>query len=320
MDILEIRKKIRKSPVPKVNKLSPASKIKTNINFNNSNNVFKEKKYGEYNTKTENIFNGHLNNINLEEKKKKLNIGSKKTSPKSWRSGNNNEVNKKNNFLNKNIGEILVDNNNLKVKISKKAINSCLNDYKPNLSDYSDGSYNKIQLTNYNKNKSFIYNRKRNCSFSNNNPNKEKDATNKNYHIKLHKTIQSGERNRNINKQNDSKLNGLNSFSLLTNFNNNRTKDGINKNIINNNYNKQNTISNNNISSKFNNNKAKIFNKHSKKLTVIQNFSQYKKKSTISNTNIEFNDYIINDENYNGENKVYVKQIKESNYINNKFF
>ena len=321
IDILEIRKKIRKSPVPKVNKLSPASKIKTNMNFNNSNNVFKEKKYGEYNTKTENIFNGHLNNINLEEKKKKLNIGSKKTSPKSWRSGNNNEVNKKNNFLNKNIGEILVDNNNLKVKISKKAINSCLNDYKPNLSDYSDGSYNKIQLTNYNKNKSFIYNRKRNCSFSNNISNKEKDATNKNYHIKLHKTIQSGERNRNINKQNDSKLNSLNSFSLLTNFNNNRTKDGINKNFINsNNYNKQNTINNNNIASKFNNNKAKIFNKHSKKLTVIQNFSQYKKKSTILNTNIEFNDYIVNDENYNGENKIHAKQIKESNYINNKFF
>jgi hypothetical protein len=282
--------------------------------------VFKEKKYGEYHTKTENIFNSHLNNINLEDKKKKLNIGSKKTSPKSWRSGNNNEVSKKNNFINKNIGEILVDNNNLKVKISKKAINSCLNDYKPNLSDYSDGSYNKIQLTNYNKNKSFIYNRKRNCSFSNNNSNKEKDSSNKNYHIKLHKTIQSGERNRNLNKQSDSKLNSLNSFSLLTNFNNNRTKDGINKNSINNNYSKQNTISNNNIVSKFNNNKAKIFNKHSKKLTVIQNFSQYKKKSTILNTNIEFNDYIVNDENYNGENKIHAKQIKESNYINNKFF
>ena len=41
IDILEIRKKIRKSPVPKINKLSPPSKTKSNAN---SNNV-KEKKY-----------------------------------------------------------------------------------------------------------------------------------------------------------------------------------------------------------------------------------------------------------------------------------
>lgn len=45
--------------------------------------MYLKKKYGEYNTKTENIFNGHLNNINLEEKKKKLNIGSKKLHPKA---------------------------------------------------------------------------------------------------------------------------------------------------------------------------------------------------------------------------------------------
>ena len=57
------------------------------------------------------------------------------------------------------------------------------------------------------------------------------------------------------------------------------------------------------ILSKFKVNKKNEINKQSKKLTIIQNFSRYKKKSTLLNkNNSEINDYLINDENNNREN------------------
>ena len=59
--------------------------------------------------------------------------------------------------------------------------------------------------------------------------------------------------------------------------------------------------------------------KHNKKLTIIQNFSRYKKKSTILNLNSELNEYFVNDENYNRENKNKDKYYKDSNSINKYF-
>jgi hypothetical protein len=282
--------------VPKVNKLSPPSKIK---NFNNSNssnndsNSFKDKKYGESNKKADNIFMNHINKINLEENKKKINLAIKRTSPASFRNNNssvnNNKIsNKKNNLINKNIGDLIVENNNIKLKISKKAINNCLNDFKTNISDYSDNSLNNNKNTK-NKNKSFIYNRKRNCSFGyniiyNSSNNQSKDSNKKSLN-KTIQSVQSLERDKIIYKQNNS----------------------YNKNNANNYC--------NSVISKCNDNKKNALNNQNKKLTIIQNFSRYKKKSTIINLNSETNEYFVNDENYNGENKNKDKQIKDSNYI-----
>ena len=175
----------------------------------------------------------------------------------------------------------------MKLKISKIAINNCLNDYKNNMNMHSDNSNKKSKT----KNKSFIYNRKRNCSYGNNNiynssNNKSKDSNNKdssnNYHTSLNKTIQniqsiqSAERNKIINKQKNKIVN------THTNSINN-----IN-------------INNSNIMLSKLNEKNKGINDHPKKLkpTIIQNFSRYKKKSILNmnNMNYGYNEYFNNDQ------------------------
>ena len=297
LNILEIRKKIRKSPVPKTNKLSPPSKTKmyTNSNSNGHNNakytIYNNKKFEE---KSYNIFMNHIHDLNIESNKKKINLAIKKTSPGSLKNihsnNNSNLVNR--NYINKNIGNLLFENNNIKLKISKKAINNCLNEFKPHINDYSEISFNTNKSNNTNnKHKLFIKNRKRNCSFGyssicNSSNNQSKDS-NKNYRIKTIQNSQSGERNKISNNQNNSKISPFNCSNLNKN---NITKQSNNKN-------------NNLILSKFKVNKKNEINKQSKKLTIIQNFSRYKKKSTLLNkNNSEINDYLINDENNNREN------------------
>ena len=194
-----------------------------------------------------------------------------------------------------NINININNNNNTKLKISKKTINNCLNGLRPNLSDYySHNSLNSNSISdkfqdNRNKNKSFIYNRKRNCSIGNNNISNIYNSSNNaskefSKNLSLNKTIQnlqSCERSKNVNKQISTKLNKPN---YNTNINENK-RNNLNK-------------------------------KNNKKLTVIQNFSRYKKKSTIINLYSETSEYFVNDENYNGENINKDRQIKDSNYIN----
>ena len=309
INFLEIKKKIRKSPVPKVNKLSPVSKTNIFSKSNNENKIInKTKKIEEFNSKTENIFK---NRIIFEENKKKINLAIKRTSPGSIKFTNNKNLNNSSNnkkikFLNKNLGD-LVENSNIKLKISKKTINNCLNDFKSHINDYyTENNFlpnDKIDNKNNNKNLSFLYNRKRNYSFGYNNINNSSNCqskdSNKNNHISLNKTIQSDERKKIINKKNKSKLNSfsyINCINLIKN-NNNSNDSNTNKNNININSN----INNNKINiTKLYDNQNHMINKKTKKLTIIQNFSKYKKKSLIMT---ELNDY-VNDENNSEENNI----------------
>ena len=251
-----------------------------------------------------------MNRINYEKNKKKINLAIKKTSPGSFKFTNktlnnsNSSVNKKIKYINKNIGD-LVENSNVKLKISKKTINNCLNDFKPNLIDNNTDSFsnnNKMEK-NHSKNKSFIYSRKRNCSFGYNTTNnnssyfQSKDS-HRNNHISLNKTtqsIQSEERKKILNNKNNTKINSLSYLNCINLIRNNEIKQ-------NNNDSNNNNINNDNISI-LNDNKTynNMINKKTKKLTIIQNFSKYKKKSSIMNSEIK--DF-INDENYNEENNI----------------
>ena len=301
LNILEIRKKIRKSPVPKINKLSPPSKMKIDNSNSNSHGhnsgketLYKKDKKHNNSSKNEKIFFNHKYNIHTDESRKKINLAIKKTSPchqKNIHSNNNSNLIGKN-YINKKIGNLINENNNIKLKISKNAINNYINEFKPQINDYSDIIANTTKAKNVNnKHKSFIYNRKRNCSFGynhicNSSNNLSKDS-NKNYHNKTIQNSQSGENSKISNKQSSSKLNSFN-YSNCFNLNKNSNKQISNKN-------------NNLILSKFQGNKKSAINKQSKKFTIIQNFSRYKKKSTFINNNSE-NNYLINDENYNREN------------------
>ena len=111
-----------------------------------------------------------------------------------------------------------------------------------------------------------------------------------------------------------SKKSKLNSLSYLNSINVTKSNSNKKKNSINN------SINNSNILiSKFNENKKNSISYHTKKFTIIQNFSRYKKKSTILNMNSGLKDIFHNDENYNRENKIRVGNT--NNYIiNNKKF
>ena len=113
---------------------------------------------------------------------------------------------------------------------------------------------------------------------------------------KTTQSIQSEERKKILNNKNNTKINSLSYLNCINLIRNNEIKQNNNDSNNNNNNN------NDNISI-LNDNKNYISmnNKKSKKLTIIQNFSKYKKKSSLMNSEIK--DF-INDENYNEENNI----------------
>ena len=318
-NIIALTKKIRKSPSPKI-RISRPSLIKNIVN-NQQGKIMENFKFNNFGKNVYHNGGGHP--------RKNKNS----PSPVSFRISNNMNTNYKKSVLN-NQNNLLLNNN--KKFISRKKSNSPNNLLKQISAENYDNSGMKnidkiYQSSSSNKKKNFPFkNKSYNTSINNINNVLMKNPKIQNKIIKNNVT--------NINRKNintfkyDDNYNSLNERKKILNLNiskgnkrQNNSKNNIigntiynNKNIIINDIYRKNTIIiNSNIKINSNTNK--------KQMTIIQNFSKYKKKGAL---NIVSNNYLknnghnenISNNNYCEDNKINndanIKKIKNLN-INN---
>ena len=291
-NIIALTKKTRKSPSPKI-RISRPSLIKNIIN-NPQNKIIENIKHN--NNCGSNIY------YNCVQRKKNKNS----PSPLSFRINNYSNINcnnKKsimyinNNYPNQNIDNLLLINNNKKLIMRKKIIANSQNS-----SEHYDNSGKR------GTNQSSSSTKKKNFPFKNMSNYSTNICKNQKIQNKKPKNIMNINR-KNINEYKyDDDYNSLNDRKKSINYNkrltyskNSNISHMVHNNMILNNINKKNNIIINNI--KINNN-----NNNKKQMTIIQNFSKYKKKASLNlmnNKNIKtncHNENICN--NYYEDNKI----------------
>ena len=332
-NIIALTKKIRKSPSPKM-RISRPSLIQNLIN--NPMNKYRESmKYN--NLGKNNYYSGAQGRKNK-----------KSPSPISFRASNNNTNNNYNTNINHNNKKallchnnnqmnenLLLINNNKKLINRKKIIgNSPKYLINQNSTEYYDNLgikyHDKMnyQSSSSNKKQNFPFNNRSSYCVGINNINHNLI---KNQKIQIKKIKNISKKNMNTYKYDDEynpmndRKSSLNVNILKGNKRQNNSKNNFignminnNKNIIINDINKKNTIILNNI--KINNNTNK------KQMTIIQNFSKYKKKGPVNIVNKNIiktscqNENVSN--NYYEVNKILnegnaIKKIKSLNINNN---
>ena len=315
-NIIALTKKIRKSPSPKI-RISRPSLIKNIVN-NQQGKIME-------NVKNNNLINNiYYNGCGNQRKNKNS------PSPVSFRISNNsnhiNNINHKKSVLN-NQNNLLLNNNNKKyVSRKKPSGNSPKYLINQNSTENYDSSGNKnfdkiYQSSSSNKKKNFPFkNKSYNTNINNINNGLIKNPKIQNKIIKNNVT-NINRKNINIYKYDDDynslnerkkniNLNILNRNRRLNNSKNNFIGNMIynNKNIIINDISKKNTlIMNTNM--KINSNTSK------KQMTIIQNFSKYKKKGAL---NIVNKNYIKNNGHNENISNNYYEENKLINDINAK--
>ena len=307
-NIIALTKKIRKSPSPKI-RISRPSLIK-NIIYNQQGKIIENFKYN-------NMGNNIYYNGGAHPKKNK-----NSPSPVSFRISNNNT----NNIYNSNTNHkksVLSNPNNLLLNNNKKVINRKKtggNSPKYLINQNSTEHYDNSGLRNNEKiYQSSLSNKKKNFSFKNrsNNTNININSNVNNGLIKNQKIVTKKIKNNitNINRKN------INMYKYDDDYNSlNERKKSLNVNILKGNK-RQNNLKNNFIGNMIYNNKTSIINDickkntvimnnkkinnntNKKQMTIIQNFSKYRKKRTL-----------------NIVNKNYIKNIGHNENISNNYY
>ena len=310
-NIIALTKKIRKSPSPKI-RISRPTLIKTV--FNNPQNKIGENLRQNLNYRNNIYSNGAAGKKN------------KNPSPISFRISNNSNYiyNTNTNYNNKklilclnnnchNNDNLLLINNTKKASIKKKKGSSPNNIGSQNSCEHYDNSCikgnDKITYQNSCSNKVKNFTLKNRSSFGprGNNINNIGNINQKNLNKKIknieninkknmnvykyddYNSLNEKKRNINVNIQQCNKKPSINKNSFVGNMIN------INKNIIINDINKKNNIVINNINN-INSNTNK------KQMTIIQNFSKYKKKGTSNINSINNNNNACNKNHCHKEN------------------
>jgi hypothetical protein len=315
-NILALTKKIRKSPSPKLRVVKPS--LLRNIIYNQKDKV--------ENAKHNNNFGNNIICNGLISRKNK-----NSPSPLSFRFANNNSNNAFNfhtSINNCNNKKAIVDNllvvNNKRVSSGRKKIIG--NSPKYLLNKNNSENYDKIndkiyyQSSSSKKSKNFPF--KNRTTFGLNNNNINGGNRNQKFYNQKTKNISSiNKKNMIVFNNNDEDYNPIherkkntivlqrnNNKKLLVQKNKNIGNINNNKNIITNEISKKNNININNM--KINSNM------YNRQMTVIQNFSKYKKKGALNLNNFSKNCHNENlSNNYFEENKIVNE---ESSYKKNK--